>query len=96
MYVLDGFYIATKNISDEENIFLPLSKLSNDNIKDNFNLINESLNLTDFISRIIRLKDLHNENFGFIIDRDKNIFKSLAIIDFAQPIFMQSYKLSSN
>ena len=95
-YVLDGFYIATKNISDEENIFLPLSKLSNDNIKDNFNLINESLNLTDFISRIIRLKDLHNENFGFIIDRDKNIFKSLTIIDFAQPIFMQSYKLSSN
>jgi len=95
-YVLDGFYIATKNISDEENIFLPLSKISNNNFKDNFNLIKESLNLTDFISRIFRIRDLHNNNFGFIADRNKQIFKSLTIIDFAQPIFMESYRVSSN
>ena len=93
-YVLDGFYIVTKNISDDENIFLPLTKMSNINIKDNINLIKESLNLTDFISRIFRLRDLHNNNFGFIFERNKQILKSLAIIDFSQPIYMESYRVS--
>ena len=95
-YVLEGFYIATKNISDEENIFLPLSEINNQIIKDNSDFIKESLNLSDFISRIIRLRDLHNNNFGFIFGRNKNIIKSLAIIDFAQPIFMESYRLPSD
>jgi len=94
-YVLDGFYIITKNISDEENIFLPLSKMENKIIKDNYDFIKKSLNLIDFISRITRLRDLHNNNFGFIIDRNTKIFKSLTIIDFAQPIFMELYEVSS-
>ena len=95
-YVLDGFYIITKNISDDKNIFLPLSKIENKIIKDNSDFIKESLNLIDFISRITRLRDLHNNNFGFIIDRNTKIFKSLTIIDFAQPIFMKSYEVSSD
>ena len=95
-YVLEGFYIATKNISDENNIFLPLSEINNKIIKDNSDFIKESLNLSDFISRIIRLRDLHNNNFGFKIGRNKNIIKSLAIIDFAQPKFMESYRISSD
>jgi hypothetical protein len=37
---------------------------------------------------------LHNENFGFVVDHHK-IYKSLVVIDFAQPIFMESYKISS-
>ena len=94
-YTLDGFYIATKNIFDQKNSFLPLTKLSIEMIKDNYNFIKDSLNQIDFISRIFRLRDLHNDNFGFVVENDQQIFKSLAIIDFVHPSFMESYKISS-
>ena len=93
-YTIDGFYIATKNISEQKNRFLSLANISINN--NNSNLIKESLNLTDFISRIFRLRDLHNDNFGFVVEQNQNqqVYKSLAIIDFAQPIFMKSYQIS--
>ena len=94
-YTLDGFYIATKNIFDQKNSFLPLTKLSIEMIKDNYNFIKDSLNQIDFISRIFRLRDLHNDNFGFVVENDQQIFKSLAIIDFVHPNFMESYRISS-
>ena len=65
------------------------------NVKDNHNFMNESINQADFISRIFRLRDLHNENFGFIVENSQQIFKSLAIIDFIQPIFMETYQISN-
>ena len=94
-YTLDGFYIITKNISDQKNSFLSLSAISMKNVKDNHNFMNESINQADFISRIFRLRDLHNENFGFIVENSQQIFKSLAIIDFIQPIFMETYQISN-
>ena len=94
-YTIDGFYIATKSISDIKNKFISLSKISIGTNKDNDNFLKESLNQTDFISRFLRLRDLHNDNFGFVIEHNKEIFKSLAIIDFAQPIFMESYRIPS-
>ena len=94
-YTFNGFYIATKNIFDQKNSFLPLSKLSIEMIKDNYDFIKDSLNQTDFISRIFLLRDLHNDNFGFVVENDQQIFKSLAIIDFVHPSFMESYKISS-
>ena len=69
-YTLDGFYIATKNISEQKNRFLSLTNISINN--NNSNLIKESLNLTDFISRIFRLRDLHNDNFGFVVEQNQN------------------------
>ncbi len=94
-YVIDGFYIITENISDKKNSFISLSKIliGINNYNDNF--LKESLNQIDFISRILRLRDLHNENFGFIIENNQQIYKSLAIIDFAQPIYMESYQFLS-
>ena len=93
-YTIDGFYIATKNISEQKNRFLSLTNISINN--NNSNLIKESLNLIDFISRIFRLRDLHNDNFGFVVEQNQNqqVYKSLAIIDFAQPKFMESYQIS--
>ena len=80
-YTLDGFYIAIKNISEQKNRFLSLTNISINN--NNSNLIKESLNLIDFISRIFRLRDLHNDNFGFVVEQNQNqqVYKSLAIID---------------
>ena len=94
-YVIDGFYIITENISDKKNSFISLSKIliGINNYNDNF--LKESLNQIDFISRILRLRDLHNKNFGFIIENNQQIYKSLAIIDFAQPIYMESYQFLS-
>ena len=94
-YTFNGFYIATKNIFDQKNSFLPLTKLSIKMLKDNYNFIKDSLNQIDFISRIFLLRDLHNDNFGFVVENDQQIFKSLAIIDFVHPSFMESYKISS-
>ena len=94
-YTFNGFYIATKNIFDQKNSFLPLTKLSIKMIKDNYDFIKDSLNQTDFISRIFLLRDLHNDNFGFVVENDQHIFKSLAIIDFVHPNFKESYKISS-
>ena len=53
-YTIDGFYIATKSISDMKNRF-----------------------------------------FGFVTEHNKEIYKLFAIIDFAQPIFMESYRIPS-
>ena len=94
-YTIDGFYIATKNISDKKYSFLSLSKISVKINKDNDNFLKESLNQIDFISRFLRLRDLHNDNFGFIVENKQQIYKSLVIIDFAQPIFMKSYQILS-
>ena len=94
-YTIDGFYIATKSISDIKNRFISLSKISVGTNKDNDYFLKESLNQTDFISRFLRLRDLHNDNFGFVTEHNKETFKSLAIIDFAPPIFMESYKIPS-
>ncbi len=94
-YTIDGFYIATKSISDMKNRFISLSKISVGTNKDNDNFLKESLNQTDFISRFLRLRDLHNDNFGFVTEHNKEIYKLFAIIDFAQPIFMESYRIPS-
>ena len=34
-------------------------------------------------------------NFGLIVENSEQIYKSLAIIDFAQPIYMESYQFLS-
>ena len=94
-YTIDGFYIATKSISDINNRFIPLSKISIGTNKDNDNFLKESLNQIDFISRFLHLRDLHNDNFGFVTEHNKEIYKSFAIIDFVQPIFMESYRIQS-
>ena len=74
---------------------MSLSNISTKTINDNYDFIKGSLNQTDFISRIFRLRDLHNDNFGFVVENEQQILKSLVIIDFIHPIFMKSYRVTS-
>ena len=95
-YVIDGFYIATKSLFDSDNTFLPLSEVIVNYNRIYDSLLSESLNQLDLISRFLRLRDLHNNNFGFITYKKTREYKTLTIIDFAQPIFMESYSVESN
>ena len=87
-YIIDGFYEAAKIISDIKNKFIPLSKISFGTNKDIDIFLKESLNHIDFFSRFLLITDIHNNNFGFVTEHNKEIYKSLTIIDFAPPIFM--------
>ena len=93
-YVLDGFYIATKNINDQKNSFMPLTEIKIEMIKNNYDFIKDALNQVDFISRIFRLRDLHSDNFGFIVENNPQIFKELTIIDFIHPNSKEPYRIS--
>ena len=66
-YTINGFYIVTKSIDDINNSFYSLSKISIEINKENEIIIKESLNQIDFISRILGLRDLHNDNFGLLL-----------------------------
>ena len=81
---------------DSDNTFLPLSEVIVNYNRIYDSLLSESLNQLDLISRFLRLRDLHNNNFGFITDKKTREYKTLTIIDFAQPIFMESYSVESN
>ena len=81
---------------DSDNTFLPLSEVIVNYNRIYDSLLSESLNQLDLISRFLRLRDLHNNNFGFITYKKTREYKTLTIIDFAQPIFMESYSVESN
>ena len=92
-YVNEGLYIISKDIEENDNKFY-LFKDINEKIKNN--AINEkdlmnnknlviSLNELDIISKILDIKDLNFENFGFL--EDKKIigdekYNNIKIIDF--------------
>ena len=76
-YVNEGLYIISKDIEENDNKFY-LFKDINEKIKNN--VINEkdlmnnknlviSLNEYDIISKILDIKDLNFENFGFYIQK---------------------------
>lgn len=95
-YTINGFYIATVNLSDNRNSFLPISKVTIGVDEYNDTFLKSSLNQVDFLSRFLRLRDLHGYNFGFIVEHEQQIYKSLAIVDFAQSFFMESYIISAD
>ena len=99
-YVIQGLYIATKDIEEKGKIFYLFKdikeKLKNmDLININQNLV-ISLNELDIISKLFGITDLNIGNFGFLEEeRNKNIYKDIKIIDFIPPStnnFHSSYK----
>lgn len=75
-YVRDGFYIATKDLAQNNYLFYEFSDICNiykkfketllANIKSN-QLFIQSLMLLAFYSTILLINDLHMENFGFVL-----------------------------
>ena len=92
-YVNEGLYIISKDIEENDNKFYLFKdineKIKNNNINEKYLMNNKnlviSLNELDIISKILDIKDLNFENFGFL--EDKKIigdekYNNIKIIDF--------------
>ena len=92
-YVNEGLYIISKDIEENDNKFYLFKdineKIKNNNINEKYLMNNKnlviSLNELDIISKILDIKDLNVENFGFL--EDKKIigdekYNNIKIIDF--------------
>ncbi len=87
-YVNQGVYIATKDVSSNDASFLTFKEIENKKLPNEI-LFDEnvvlSINELDFIGKLLGLRDLHCENFGFLLCGDILQYDSLKIIDFVYP-----------
>lgn len=91
-YVYQGMYIVTKDVSLNDKLFTTFKNIE-DMIRDeSFSVENLkrhdivlSINELDFLSKLLGLRDLHYENFGFLFDRGSIVENSLKVVDFVYP-----------
>ncbi|MBQ3565402.1 MAG: hypothetical protein IJA14_04595 [Alphaproteobacteria bacterium] len=95
-YVHQGIYIATKDVSssDDNKLFSTFKDIE-DKVKGGQlsmqNLVDSDvvlyINELDLLGKLLGLRDLHSENFGFLLNEASIVKDSLKIVDFVYPDF---------
>ena len=93
-YIENGFYIATRGLTDLGQTFKEVDKLDSLLVKKieemdkqnmQYNIFNINITMIDFIARVMQLSDLNKGNFGFVLNgnneyTEENFVANISVI----------------